>query len=294
MLAANNDAFLHMLKGIRGPTRVVDVGARWGVAEAWAPYRNAVEVFAFDPDAEECARLGLTAPSNVRYVPFALGSKRSRAPLYVTHQPACSSLFPPRQELARAVPVLADIELDTVVEIQLVDLDSWRAENSVGPIHYMKLDVQGAELEVLRGAAFTLADVLILDLEVEWNPIYEGQALFGDIDGFLRQNGFVLWRLSNHVHYSNARSCAASEPLLTTDYFDSNPVQRSGMGGQLFWSHAHYCRSEFSSESDAELPIERAAQAASLAVATGLVDLARTIVDKGPVEWKESFSWGAG
>jgi hypothetical protein len=60
------------------------------------------------------------------------------------------------------------------------------------PPDYVKLDVQGGELAVLQHGAETLAQALVLEVEVEFLPIYRDQPLFGDIENLLRQRGFVL------------------------------------------------------------------------------------------------------
>ena len=67
-------------------------------------------------------------------------------------------------------------------EITLVSLDGWASEAGVEAIDIMKLDVQGAELEVLKGARGLLGGVRLIELEVAFNPIYKDQPLFGEID----------------------------------------------------------------------------------------------------------------
>jgi FkbM family methyltransferase len=63
------------------------------------------------------------------------------------------------------------------------------------PIDLLKLDLQGYELEALRGLGERLAEVRLIFTEVEYVPLYEGQPLFADIDQFLRQAGFRLFHL---------------------------------------------------------------------------------------------------
>ena len=54
----------------------------------------------------------------------------------------------------------------------------------------MKLDVQGGELEVLKGSDNLLKDVKGICTEVSFVELYKKQALFGDVDTFLRKKGF--------------------------------------------------------------------------------------------------------
>ncbi len=57
---------------------------------------------------------------------------------------------------------------------------------------YLKLDVQGAELEVLAGATRTLERVAAVEAEVSLVFLYESQPLLQDVTEFMRDNGFAL------------------------------------------------------------------------------------------------------
>jgi FkbM family methyltransferase len=257
---------------------VVDVGARWGISERWAALAPDVRIFGFDPDAEECARLNAAATAagdlTVTYVPVALGPRRSTATLHTTRDPACSSLYPPIGALIDAIPVLDVARPVGAVDIELVTLDEWCAENEVRTVDVLKLDTQGSELGVLEGAERTLASVQVLEVEVELNPIYEGQPLLGDVDRFLRDRGFRLWRLDNLVHYTADE--ASSVEMATTAYFDSVPYESAGRGGQLFWAHAYFARAELCPGVTERPSHGQADRAGRVAQVMGLPDLAHS------------------
>lgn len=59
------------------------------------------------------------------------------------------------------------------------------------------VDVQGHELEVLRGLGSTLAQFELCKTEISRIPMYEGGALFGDVDAHMRDHGF---KLISHVY----------------------------------------------------------------------------------------------
>ena len=60
---------------------------------------------------------------------------------------------------------------------------------------WLKLDVQGSELSVLRGAERTLERVEVVETELSLVELYEGQALLPDVYAHLTQRGFGIWFL---------------------------------------------------------------------------------------------------
>jgi hypothetical protein len=61
----------------------------------------------------------------------------------------------------------------------------------------LKIDVQGTELDVLAGAAETLQFVDWILLELTFDPVYEGEPLFAEVDAALRASGWIIrWPLS--------------------------------------------------------------------------------------------------
>jgi len=62
-------------------------------------------------------------------------------------------------------------------------------------IDIFKLDIQGYELEALRGANHLLKEIPLVFTEVEFIPLYQNQPLFSDLEQFLRSCGFRLYNL---------------------------------------------------------------------------------------------------
>src|ERR1700740_820321 len=90
---------------------------------------------------------------------------------------------------------------------------------------FLDLDTQGSELEILQGAKrFLSTSIVALKCEVEFSPLYEKQPLFGDVDRFLRECGFVLFDLSR------------------SRYRRENFPRHALTRGQLLWGDALYFR----------------------------------------------------
>jgi hypothetical protein len=64
-------------------------------------------------------------------------------------------------------------------------LDGFVEYNNIGPVDFIKIDVQGAELDIFKGGKKTLENVLKIICEVEFVHHYENQPLFGDVCNFL-------------------------------------------------------------------------------------------------------------
>lgn len=268
-----------LLSALTGPLTLVDVGARWGVHGRWAALGDHAHIIGFDPDPEECERLAATGPANVRYVPLGLAETEGLRTLYVTKQPACSSLYEPIPALVTHYPALAEVVTTHTVEIPCRPLDAALRDLDVAHVSAIKLDTQGSELDILKGGIEALTHCALIDVEVEFNPIYSGQNLFCDVDRFLRDQGFVLWRLETLAHYPVENvPTAHAQMLLHADPAPQAVAQVSN--GQLFWAQAQYVRASYPRTGAESMARDEAIPAAVLAGVYGFWDLSLELVRK--------------
>ena len=66
----------------------------------------------------------------------------------------------------------------------------------IGEIDLLKIDVEGAEIAILKGAGNSLRNTLAIELEVWFNPVQQGAPSFAEIDPLLRVAGFQLFDLA--------------------------------------------------------------------------------------------------
>jgi FkbM family methyltransferase len=222
------------------PVVAVDIGSRDGVRPLWRGLAPNALLVGFDPDPVECERLAARAdPSHERYVPLALGARAETATLHLTRDPQSSSLFPPAPAALARYPELWRHEQVRTEPIALATLDGWAQEEGVARVDALKVDVQGAELEVLRGAPRLMASTRIVEMEVEFQALYEGQPLFDEVLAFMREAGLELWRL-RELHHCSLQKAGRGEPVFGVgDY-----VERTRLGGQLAWGNAIFVRHE--------------------------------------------------
>lgn len=228
---------------------IIDVGCRWGFADEFVSNIDEFQIYGFDPDPIECARLNAkyNHPS-IQAIPLGLGDSAGKKVLYLTKEPACSSLYQPDPFLTGNYAAFhCEVEVGKSI-VDVVSLDQWCRENKVDWIDHLKIDTQGSELDILKGASDVIKTVRSIEVEVEFNPMYIGQPLFHDVDRFLRDQGFELWKFSEITHYSrNGRPGDAINSVdIRYDDWHSNPAKV--YAGQLFWANAHYVRRGISSQ----------------------------------------------
>jgi FkbM family methyltransferase len=173
---------------------VVDVGARGGLQHQWRRIRDLCLFVGFEPEAAEAARLKKGALANELYVDSALHSKPGIVPFHHCVVPARSSLYLPDPEVIADVYGTSDhYAIGRTDEVTVTTLDALASTGTVPFANIIKLDTQGSELDILKGAARSLNEsVIAIEAEVEFVPLYKGQPLFGDVDAFLRSAGYEL------------------------------------------------------------------------------------------------------
>lgn len=212
------------------PIHVVDVGAHsYGEEkDAYAPLlaKAPVRVLGFEPVAEGLARLKAMYGSTRTFLPHVVGDG-SRGTFRVCADTGTSSLYEPNTPLLECFQDLpARCRVVARQEVQTVRLDD---VEEVHGADYLKLDVQGGEGDVLRGAPRLLEQIVAVHTEVEFLPLYQDQPLFTDIDQLLRAHGFLFHRFAGAAG-------RAFQPVLV----NNDPTQ--GIS-QWLWADAVYVKS---------------------------------------------------
>jgi FkbM family methyltransferase len=175
------------------PIAAVDVGAARGVPPHWRPFLDHLRVEAFEPNAEECARLAASSDPHITWNPVALAGEVGPRDLHVLATPTGSSFFPPDPDFVRLFGVEGYSEVDRVASLDCTTLQAHLDDRELPGPHLLKLDTQGSELEILQGlSADRWPDVLAVEVEAEVHPAYAGQPLFGDVHAFLQGQGLHL------------------------------------------------------------------------------------------------------
>ena len=187
---------LRAILGESHPT-LVDVGASRGIHPRWAQFGEFLNVVGFEPNPEEFRKL--PASPKFRWVQAAVAGQKGRRTLYLTRRFNNSSLFLPNKSLIEELEWGDGFDVVREEQIDCVSLDEALSEDGI-QTDFLKLDTQGSELEILRGGSRLLDSELVqIEVEVEFCPLYENQPLFADVDAELRSRGFYLHDMANHL-----------------------------------------------------------------------------------------------
>ena len=193
------DSFLTLVKSFNKSLKfeIIEVGAH--------PYGGKEELFyrlldffpnskvnAFEIDETECQKLNKLSKNGVQFFPYALGYKEEVRKFYETNHPMCSSLYEPDIELLKLYHNLEVAYLKNISEIKTVSIDKFMETEKIKTVDFIKIDIQGAELDVFKGANKCLENILSIVSEVEFIQIYKNQPLFGDVCSFLNRKDIMF------------------------------------------------------------------------------------------------------
>jgi len=171
---------------------IVDVGARGGIHKRWERFGPYLNLVGFEPEQSECIRLNEQRWFvKTKFFPIALGSKQMKAQLYTCQSPGCSSLLEPNVNFTKDFFYGDKLDVTGVTPLTVAPLTDICCKENICP-DILKIDTQGTELDILIGSIPLLDKIKLIELEVEFNPIYKNQPLFSDVDIFMRKNGYEL------------------------------------------------------------------------------------------------------
>lgn len=185
-----NKLFLRKCKE-RGVMAVLDVGANVGQfghecrEKGWTG-----NILSFEPQPKAHAKLQRAAAGDKRWQvapACGVGSHRHSIRFHLSRDSVSSSILPLSEGIAELNSGSEQLE---AIDIEVVPLDDLVGGTLPRPFG-LKIDTQGFELEVLRGASAVLAQTEVVVIEITFAHLYENGARCGEVIQFMEQAGFL-------------------------------------------------------------------------------------------------------
>jgi FkbM family methyltransferase len=208
---------------IQRPTEIVDIGASPFGTEP--PYKAMLDaglchITGFEPHEGAFNQLQQTQGANERYLPYAIGDGGHHT-LNVYSGPLMTSLYEVDVETVDVFPEF----IPWTQQLRKIELSTHKLDDiaEVEAVDYLKIDIQGGELEVFRSGRAKLAQTVVIQTEISFTNLYVSRPSFGEIDLELRQQGFIphrfaevkTWPIAPHVLENNP--WATANQLLEAD-----------------------------------------------------------------------------
>lgn len=177
---------------------VVDGGAHVGAFSecvlAWQPWAR---LHVFEPAATPFAELRqrLAPFGGVTFNQAALGAGPGEGELRISRCPQASSLLACGEVLENGLYGI-DFSTEATVRVPVETVAGYAHDRNLTRIDLLKLDVQGYELEVLKGAEPVLDRIRFVYCEAHFQELYRGAPLAPEVFAWLHARNFELLRMS--------------------------------------------------------------------------------------------------
>lgn len=155
------------------PGVILDVGANIGLAAVWfAHYNPSRPIYCFEPLPSNAELIRLNCP-RAEIQRAAVGAQPGSVKLQVDSSGVMASSIPCRWDTKEA-------------SFDVITLDGFAETRAIGPVALLKIDAEGMEVEILRGAERLLRSTARVILETHGRPRHE------EATGLLRAAGFKI------------------------------------------------------------------------------------------------------
>jgi FkbM family methyltransferase len=176
-----------------GIKTILDVGANEGqFAKLAREVFPSAMIYSFEPLPDCFDKLNKIFPGDPHFAAFneAVGSTESVLEFFRSVHSPSSSFLKMENSHKEAFPYTKDGQVDQPIEVKVNSLDNFFKSHDLEKNILLKIDVQGFEGEVIKGASLALEHVKVVILELSMIKLYQDQPLFHDIYTMMYNKGF--------------------------------------------------------------------------------------------------------
>lgn len=147
------------------------------------------KIYAFEPISTNFEELKKIKDKNLELFNFGFGDKNEKIKINVTAGTDLSSILQPNETGKKILGNKINIQKQEIVSIKKFD-DFFNLQNHSNNL--LKIDTQGYDLNVLKGASSSLKYIDYILVETSFISIYKNAPNFCEINKYLTDNNFFL------------------------------------------------------------------------------------------------------
>lgn len=224
---------LNLLVNIQRDNKLnlIDIGAAGGLEPRWKSIRKLLKCYLFEPDERSRSLLNIADGDII--INAALSDRATNGTFNLCRRGQVSSIYKPNTDFINLFPDANRFDIISSEAISFNNLDNIIDVDN-HDIDFIKLDVQGAEVNILKGADKVLSGHVIgLEVEVEFHPIYQDQPLFGDISELLKSKGYEFFDFTNLCRWERNQFTTYGQCVFGDALFMKSPENFSALLSSL-------------------------------------------------------------
>ena len=188
-----------LFKNLYNIKTIIDIGSNKGQFSILAKYffPNS-KIYSFEPQKKYLnMQKDILKKKNIKYYNFGIGAKNGNKIFYITKREDSSSFLKPIDNQ------IGDYNSKYKKKVKIDKLENIIKLNDIINPSLIKLDIQGLELEALKGARKLLRKINFIIVEISYQKIYHNQVLNKEIITFLKKKNFIPIKEMNITKRNN-------------------------------------------------------------------------------------------
>lgn len=198
---------------------LLDIGAAGDISNRWTQIKENIMISLVEPHRKSAMVLKEKGCTVIEK--FFYNKKNLNLIFYETKKSMCSGIFKPDFNYLNKYPKPERFEILKEIQISTTTIDDEFKLDNIP--HFVKIDTEGSELEILKGATKSLQHILGLEVECEFFKLREKQPLFSEIQKFLENYDFEFIDFLRTVRWERNEHRYTGQPQISDVLFLRKP-----------------------------------------------------------------------
>ena len=200
---------IEFLNKLNNLNTIIDIGAHNGQFALIAKYKfKKSKIYSFDPLSESKKKYqdSLKDKKKCFFFNCAIGNKNTNGKINISQNSDSSSILSISK---RQTEIFKNTKKIGVQDIKIKKLNYYLKKKDLKKYSLLKIDVQGYELNALKGCEDLLNNIQYIYIECSYEELYKKQPLFNQINRWLTKKNFYLKQKFNTLYDNKGKPVQA-------------------------------------------------------------------------------------